>query len=82
MDAINVEYALNFDTGTQDINVVQCKTPAQDSSATHKLQESLDQIIMHLETLETVQKQPPIQPPQQYARSHRDQPCEQPRQRR
>ena len=44
----------------QDVNVIQCKAH-QDSSATHKLQESLDQIVKRLETLETVQKQPPAQ---------------------
>lgn len=76
-DAINVEYALNFDTGfedTQEVNVVQRKPPIQEPSATHKLQESLDQIIKRLESLEAVQKQPPVQPPQQYARSRRNQP--------
>lgn len=76
-DAINVEYALNFDSGleeTQDVNVVQQKPPAQNTSATHKLQESLDQIIKRLETLEAVQKQPPVHTPQQYARSRRDRP--------
>ena len=89
---INVEFALNFDAAaedTQDINDVQCKHPAQDTPAAHKLQESLDQILKRLETLEAVhkqppaqvqqhleaiQKQPPPQPQQQYARPHRNQP--------
>ena len=85
-DAVNVEYALNFDTGleeTQDVNVVQRKHPIQDSSVAHKLQESLDQIVKRLETLEAVQKQPPVEAPRQYTRSRRDQPNrDRPRQRR
>ena len=38
--AVDVEYALNFDTAaedTQDINVVQFKHPIQDAPAIHKL---------------------------------------------
>ena len=77
-DAINVEYALSFDTGLDDtqevVNVVQHKPPTQESAATHKLQESLDQIIKRLDTLEAVQKQPAVQPTQQYTRPRRDQP--------
>lgn len=49
-DSINVDYALNFDTGfedMQDVNVAQHKASTQDLSATHKLQELLDQIIKH-----------------------------------
>ena len=81
----NVEYALNFDTSagdTQEVNAVQRKPPVQDTS-THKLQESLDEILKRLETLEAVQKQPPTQAQQQYARPRRNQlNRDQPRQRR
>ena len=59
-DAVNVEY----DTGledTQELNVVQNKPPTQDSSVAHKLQESLDQIVKCLETLEAIWKQTPVQ---------------------
>ena len=85
-DAVNVEYALNFDNGledTQEVNVVQSKPPIQDSSVAHKLQESLNQIIKCLETLEAIWKQTPVQATEQYTRSRCDQPnCDRPRQRR
>ena len=81
----NVEYALNFDTSAgdiQEVNAVQRKPPVQDTS-THKLQESLDEILKRLETLEAVQKQPPTQAQQQYTRPRRNQSNrDQPRQRR
>ena len=80
--ATNVEYALNFDTAaenTQEVNAIQRKPPVQDASSTHKLQESLDHILKHLESLEAVQKQP-TQIRQQFARPRRGQ--DQPRQRR
>ena len=69
-EAVNVEYALNFDTGledTQEVNVVQSKPPTQDSAVVHKLQESLDQIVKCLETLEAIWKQTPVQATQQYS---------------
>ena len=86
-DAVNVECALNFDTGledTQEVNVIQSKPPTQDSTVAHKLQGSLDQIVKCLETnLEAIWKQTPVQATQQYTRSCCDQPnLDRPRQRR
>ena len=65
-DATNVEYALNFDAGlenTQDINIVKHKTKeeANEVKTPQKVQDSLDQIIRRLESLETAQTQAQMQ---------------------
>ena len=66
-DAKNVEYALNFDAGlenTQDINIVKHKTKqeANKVKTPQKVQDSLDQIIRRLESLETAQTQAQMSP--------------------
>ena len=61
-----MEYALNFDAGlenTQDINIVKHKTKeeANEVKTPQKVQDSLDQIIRRLESLETAQTQAQMQ---------------------
>ena len=73
-DAMNVEYALNFNTGlenTQDINIVKHKTKkkANEVKTPQKVQDSLDQIIQWLESLETAQTQAQMQLQQSHTRS-------------
>ena len=64
-DVTNVEYALNFNAGlenTQDVNIVKHKTKEEANEVkTQKVQNSLDQIIRRLESLETAQTQAQMQ---------------------
>ena len=73
-DAVNIEYALNFDgeaDNSQEVNVIHRKSSTQESSVHNKLQESLDQIVKRLEVLEMDRRQSFLPPTD---RSRRNQP--------
>ena len=78
-EAANIEYAPNFTRETNDnqevVIIIRHKPSTQESSEHTKLQDSLDQIVKHLEALEMGQKQQPSLLPTQYVdRAHRKQP--------
>ena len=57
-DATTIEYALNFETETDDAHKIVAvhKPESQSFEGTQKLQDSLDQIVKHLESLEMHQQ--------------------------
>jgi len=67
-DAINIEYALNFEKPLEDVQEVHAihrKTQPQETQTSTKLQDSLDEIVRRLEALEKVKQSSPR--PQRYS---------------